>query len=141
MDSKNEDDENKEIAIEASMSRAPDSKGAYAAGFVRDFMQGDLVVIKRVDEDRGEVEDIVFIRDGQVSVYDTAEEMATALRSLTTKQGLSELLKPAYIPGILALALIAGWVFLVTTTGPAESLRFIENSLGIVLGFYFGTRR
>ena len=141
MDNKNKDDENKEIAIEAAMSRAPDSKEAYATGFVRDFMQGNLVVIKRVDEDRGEVEDIVFIRDGQASVYNSAEEMAMALRSLTTKQGLSELLKPAYIPGILALALIAGWVFLVTTTGPAESLRFIENSLGIVLGFYFGTRR
>jgi hypothetical protein len=68
--------------------------------------------------------------------------MATALRTLSTKGRVSDLLKPAYIPGILALALFASWWLLIINSAEnAASIRFIETSLGIVLGFYFGTRR
>ena len=99
--------DNEEIAVETIKRREPRSTEVRVTGVVRDFMGGNLIVVTRIDDERGEVEDIVFIREGQISVYDTAEEMATALRTLSSKGRFSDLLKPAYIPGILALALFA----------------------------------
>ncbi len=134
------DKANEEVAIETVKRREPNSKDVRVTGIVRDFMQGNLIVVTRIDDNLGELEDIVFIREGQTSIYNSAEEMATALRTLTIKSSFFDLLKPSYVPGILALALFASWCFLVTTDH-SDSIRFIENALGVVLGFYFGTRQ
>jgi hypothetical protein len=126
------------IAVETIKRREPRSTEIRVTGRVREFMDGELLIVTRVDDTEGEVEDLVFARRGHVSVYDTAEEMATSLKSLERSRGLSRFLEGRAIAGILALVLTGIWIYFVLFGSvKGEVPQVVGYSFGLVVGYYF----
>lgn len=129
------------LAVDTIKRREPKSKEFLVSGRVRDFMDGQLLVVKRKDETESEVEDLVFVRRGHVSVYDTAEEMATSLKSLERSRGISRFLEGRAIAGTLALILTGIWIYFVTVVEPIGDVpQVVGYSFGLVVGYYFKGR-
>ncbi len=126
------------LALDTIKRREPESTEIRVTGRVREFMDGELLVVTRIDDTNGEVEDLVFVRRGRVSVYDTAEEMATSLKSMERSQGLMQFLEGRAIAGILALALTLIWIYFVTRVPPLGDVpQVVGYSFGLVVGYYF----
>ena len=133
-------DENKldKLAVDTMKRREPKSTDIRVTGRVRDFMDGQLLIVTRIDETESETEDLVFVRRGHVSVYDTAEEMATSLKSLERSGGISRFLEGRAIAGTLALILTVIWIYFVTFEDPiGEVPQVVGYSFGLVVGYYF----
>ncbi len=124
------------LALDTITRREPESTEIRVTGRVRQFMDGELLVVTRIDDTKGEVEDLVFIRRGRVSVYDTAEEMATSLKSMEHSQGISRFLEGRAIAGLLAIVLTAIWIFFVIKLD-GHVPEVVGYSFGLVVGFYF----
>jgi hypothetical protein len=126
------------LALETIERREPKSTGFLVVGKVRDFMDGQLLVVTRKDDTESEVEDLVFIRRGRVSVYDTAQEMATSLKSLERSVGISRFLESRAIAGLLAIVLTSIWVYFVIAAGlDGKVPEVVGYSFGLVVGYYF----
>ena len=126
------------LALDAIKRREPGSTDIRVTGRVRDFMDGELLVVTRIDDTKGEVEDLVFVRRGRVSVYDTAEEMATSLRSMERSRGFMHFLEGRAIAGALAISLTVIWIYFVTLVEPLGDVpQVVGYSFGLVVGYYF----
>jgi hypothetical protein len=124
------------LALDTITRREPDCTEIRVTGRVRDFMDGELLVVTRVDDSQGEVEDLVFIRSGRVSVYETAEEMATSLKSMERSRGISRFLEGRAIAGLLAIVLTGIWIyFVIELKGDVPDV--VGYSFGLVVGYYF----
>jgi len=132
------DNSRDELAVETIKRREPKSKEVRVTGRVREFMDGELLIVTRIDDTEGEVEDLVFVRRGHVSVYATAAEMATSLKSLERSRGISRFLEGRAIAGTLALILTGIWIYFVTAADPiGEVPQVVGYSFGLVVGYYF----
>ena len=127
------------LALDTINRREPESTETRITGRVRQFMDGELLVVTRIDDTKGETEDLVFIRRGRVSVYDTAEEMATSLKSMERSQGISRFLEGRAISGLLAIVLTAIWIFFVIKQ-KGDVPDVVGYSFGLVVGYYFKGR-
>ncbi len=126
------------LALDTIKRREPGSTEIRVTGRVRQFLDGELLVVTRIDDTKGETEDLVFIRRGRVSVYDTAEEMATSLKSMERSQGIMHFLEGRAIAGLLAIVLTAIWIyFVVFVETPGEVPQVVGYSFGLVVGYYF----
>jgi hypothetical protein len=126
------------IAVATIKRREPSSTEIRITGRVREFMDGELLIVTRVDDTKGEVEDLVFVRNGRVSVYDTAEEMATSLKSMERSQGIMQFLEGRAIAGLLAIVLTIIWIYFVTRVEPFGDVpQVVGYSFGLVVGYYF----
>jgi hypothetical protein len=126
------------LALDTIKRREPNSKGIRVTERVRQFMDGELLVVTRIDDAQGEVEDLVFVRRGRVSVYDTPVEMATSLKSMERSQGISRFLEGRAIAGLLAIVLTAIWIYFVIKPGQnGEVPQVVGYSFGLVVGYYF----
>jgi hypothetical protein len=126
------------LALDTIKRREPGSTEIRVTGRVRQFMDGELLVVTRIDDTKDEVEDLVFVRRGRVSVYDTAEEMATSLKSMERSQGISRFLEGRAIAGLLAIVLTAIWIYFVIEAGlDGQVPSVVRYSFGLVVGYYF----
>ena len=126
------------LALDTITRREPKSTEIRVTGRVRHFMDGELLIVTRIDDTKGEVEDLVYIRRGRVSVYDTAEEMATSLKSIERSKGIMYFLEGRAIAGLLAIVLTAIWIhFVVFGETPGEVPQVVGYSFGLVVGYYF----
>ncbi len=126
------------LALDTIKRREPGSTEIRVTGRVRQFMDGELLIVTRIDDTKGEVEDLVFVRRGRVSVYDTAEEMATSLKSMERSQGIMHFLEGRAIAGILAITLTLIWIYFVTRVEPLGDVpQVVGYSFGLVVGYYF----
>ena len=132
MDEKSRD----KLALDTIKRREPNSKEIRVTERVRHFLDGELIIVTRIDDTKGEVEDLVFIRRGRVSVYDTAVEMATSLKSMERSQGISRFLEGRAIAGLLAIVLTGIWIFFVIKL-KGEVPDVVGYSFGLVVGYYF----
>ena len=124
------------LALDTIKRREPKSKEIRVTERVRQFLDGELLIITRIDDTKGEVEDLVFIRRGRVSVYDSAVEMATSLKSIERSQGISRFLEGRAIAGLLAIVLTGIWIFFVIKL-KGEVPDVVGYSFGLVVGYYF----
>lgn len=133
-----DEEELEKLALDSVTHREPDSTEIRVTGRVREFMDGELLIVTRIDDTKGEVEDLVFIRRGRVSVYDTAEEMATSLKSMERSHGISRFLEGRAIAGLLAIVLTGIWIYFVIKAGlEGQVPQVVGYSFGLVVGYYF----
>ena len=81
-----------------------------------------------------------FDRDNKPGVYYRTEDLAKALSGRKQLSPLSRFLQETGITGFIAVIITLTIVYLVVSDPSGKIPEVMTNALGVILGFYFGTK-
>jgi hypothetical protein len=137
-----EETEYSQKAIEAVKRDQPDGQNFWVPYvFQDDFYGGTLVIVRFQSEDGQDVQNNVFFdRDHKLGVYYRTEDLAKALSGRKSLSPLSRFLQDTGITGFIAVLITMTIVYLVVKDPAGKIPEVMTNALGVILGFYFGTK-
>lgn len=137
-----EESEYSERAIEAVKRAQPQGQDYWVPyTFKDDFYGGTLVIVRFRDEDGMETQNTVFFdRDNKPGVYYRTEDLAKALSGRKTLSPTERFFQDTGITGFIAILITLTIIYLVLRDPAAKIPEVMTNALGIILGFYFGTK-
>jgi hypothetical protein len=130
------------IAIEAVKRDQPHALNFWVPYvFKDDFYGGTLVIVRFQDADGRDVQNnVYFDRDDNPGVYYRTEDLAKALSGRKKLSSVSRFFQDTGITGFIALLITVTISYLVIRDPAAQIPDVMTNALGVILGFYFGTK-
>jgi len=137
-----EESEYSEKAIAAVQRDQPNAQDFWVPYvFKDDFYGGTLVVVRFKTEDGHEVQNNVFFdRDNAPGVFYRTEDLAKALSGRKQLSPFARFLQDTGIAGGIAVIITLTIVYLVIKNPSVQIPDVMTNALGVILGFYFGTK-
>lgn len=137
-----EESEYTQRAIEAVKKDQHDAQDFWVPYvFKDDFYGGTLVIVRFKSEEGRDVQNnVYFDRDDKPGVFYRTEDLAKALSGRKSLSPLSRFLQDTGITGFIAVLITLTIVYLVIKDPSGKIPEVIANALGVILGFYFGTK-
>ena len=127
-----------DIAIDELKKRNPGSKKFKIQGKSENFMGGTLMIFDSKDEDGDIVEDFIFMKNDEITIYNNAIDLAQGLKQTVPTSFLENFFSYKGISAVIAMILLITICLLVILK--IEIPDIISSSFGLVIGFYFGQR-
>lgn len=137
-----EKSEYSKLAIEAVKRDQPQAQNLWVPYvFKDDFYGGTLVIVRFQSDDGRDMQNNVFFdRDDRPGVYYRTEDLAKALSGRKSISPVSRFLQDTGITGFIAVLITLTIIYLVINDPAAKVPDIMANALGVILGFYFGTK-